>query len=157
MNSENAARANHSRYFYEFGPFRLDPEEKLLLREGERIPLTLKAFETLLVLVERHGHIVEKAELMQRVWPDSVVEENNLTQSVSAIRKALGGNGHAQGFIETLPRRGYRFVGEVRERTGEAIARAATAAEQASAAPMSASALQASRISRAVRRLTNRV
>ena len=110
---------NISNHFYEFGDFCLNTREKLLLCQGERIPLTMKAFETLLILVERHGHIVEKAEIIQRVWPDAVVEENNLNQNISAIRKALGENGHEQHFIETLPRRGYRFIGEVRERSGE--------------------------------------
>jgi Tol biopolymer transport system component/DNA-binding winged helix-turn-helix (wHTH) protein len=122
MNSETPANNNALKHFYEFGAFRLDPQEKLLLRQGERVPLTLKACETLLVLVENHGHIVEKAELMQRIWPDTVVEENNLTQNISAIRKALGGNGADQHFIETLPRRGYRFVGTVREQRGETAA-----------------------------------
>ncbi len=106
-------------HFYEFGPFCLDTQEKLLLRQDERIPLTMKAFETLLILLERHGHIVEKSEIMQRVWPDAVVEENNLTQNISAIRKALGENGQTPSFIETFPRRGYRFIGEVRTRSGE--------------------------------------
>ncbi len=119
MTSEKTANNKALRHFYEFGSFRLDPQEKLLLRNGERVPLTLKACETLLVLVEQHGHIVEKTELMHRVWPDAIVEENNLTQNVSAIRKALGGNGADHHFIETLPRRGYRFVGAVREQWGE--------------------------------------
>lgn len=105
---------NVSNHFYEFGNFSLNTREKLLLRQGERIPLTMKAFETLLILVERHGHIVEKHEIIQRVWPDAAVEENNLNQNISAIRKALGENGQDQHFIETLPRRGYRFLGEVR-------------------------------------------
>jgi Tol biopolymer transport system component/DNA-binding winged helix-turn-helix (wHTH) protein len=111
--------SNASNRLYEFGDYCLDTKEKLLLCQGERIPLTMKAFETLLILVERHGHIVEKAEIIQRVWPDAAVEENNLNQNISAIRKALGENGHEQRFIETLPRRGYRFLGEVREVTGE--------------------------------------
>jgi Tol biopolymer transport system component/DNA-binding winged helix-turn-helix (wHTH) protein len=106
--------------FYEFSSFRVDVKEKLLLRNGERIPLTPKAFETLLILVERHGHIVEKNELMRMVWPDTTVEENNLNQNISAIRKALGENSQAQQFIETLPRRGYRFIGDVREFSDEA-------------------------------------
>ncbi len=110
---------NPPHHFYEFSNFCLNTQEKLLLRQGERIPLTMKAFETLLILVERHGHIVEKAEIIQRVWPDTAVEENNLNQNISAIRKALGENGHEQHFIETLPRRGYRFIGEVRELSGE--------------------------------------
>lgn len=119
MSSERTFNSSKNNHFYEFGEFRLDPQEKLLLRDGERVPLTLKAYETLLILVERHGHIVEKSELMQRIWPDAVVEENNLTQNVSTIRKALGGNGQDQNFIETLPRRGYRFVGPVREQWEE--------------------------------------
>ncbi len=104
---------------YEFGDFCLNTREKLLLCQGERVPLTMKAFETLLILVERHGHIVEKAEIIQRVWPDAAVEENNLNQNISAIRKALGENAHEQHFIETLPRRGYRFLGEVRQLSDE--------------------------------------
>ncbi|HEX4946488.1 MAG TPA: winged helix-turn-helix domain-containing protein [Blastocatellia bacterium] len=112
---------NNIKHFYEFDKFRLDPQEKLLLRTGERVPLTLKAFETLLILVERHGHMVEKAELMHRVWPDAAVEENNLNQNISVIRKALGETSHTQQFIETLPRRGYRFVAAVREITEEEL------------------------------------
>ena len=107
--------SNASNKFYEFSAFRIDAQEKLLLRAGERIPLTPKAFDTLLILVERHGHIVEKNELMQMVWPDATVEENNLNQNISTIRKALGENSSTQQFIETLPRRGYRFIAEVKE------------------------------------------
>ena len=111
--------ANVLNKFYEFPPYRVDTTEKLLLRDGERIPLTPKAFETLLILIERHGHIVEKNELMQMVWPGVAVEENNLNQNISAIRKALGENSLTQQFIETLPRRGYRFIAEVREMAAE--------------------------------------
>lgn len=111
--------ANALSKFYEFPPYRVDVREKLLLRDGERIPLTPKAFETLLILVERHGHIVEKTDLMHLVWPGVAVEENNLNQNISAIRKALGENSLTQQFIETLPRRGYRFIAEVRESTAE--------------------------------------
>lgn len=101
--------------FYEFGPFRLDLAEKTLLRDGEAVPLTLKVFETLLILVERRGHLIGKAEMMQALWPDSFVGENTLTQNISVLRKALG-DGHAgQSYIVTLPKRGYRFVAEVRE------------------------------------------
>jgi Tol biopolymer transport system component/DNA-binding winged helix-turn-helix (wHTH) protein len=135
MISEKTANNKILRHFYEFGSFRLDPHEKLLLRNGERVPLTLKACETLLVLVEQHGHIVEKTELMHRVWPDAAVEENNLTQSVSAIRKALGGNEAEQHFIETLPRRGYRFIGPVREQWGEAEASPLPTAQKMSLPP----------------------
>ena len=107
--------SNVSNKFYEFSTFRIDAQEKILSRAGERIPLTPKAFETLLILIERHGHIVEKNELMQMVWPDATVEENNLNQNISTIRKALGENSTGQQFIETLPRRGYRFIAEVKE------------------------------------------
>src|SRR2546430_6045971 len=75
---------------YEFGPFRLDASERVLLRNGEVLPLTAKAFHTLLVLVENSGHIVERDELMQKVWPDTFVEEGNLSVTVSMLRKALG-------------------------------------------------------------------
>jgi Tol biopolymer transport system component/DNA-binding winged helix-turn-helix (wHTH) protein len=99
---------------YEFGPFRLDAQERLLLRNGEIVPLTPKAFDTLLALVENSGHLIEKDELMQRLWPDSFVEEGSLAQNVSLLRKTLG-ESDSQRFIETVPRRGYRFVASVKE------------------------------------------
>ena len=95
---------------YEFDSFRLDPAEHRLLRDGEPVALEPKVLETLLVLVRRHGSLVAKEELMQAVWPDSFVEESNLTRNISVLRKALGGS----HFIETVPKRGYRFVGDVR-------------------------------------------
>ena len=104
-----------ARHFYEFGPFRVDVANRLLLREGEPVPLTIKAFDTLLALVENSGQVLEKDELMKRVWPDAVVEENNLTQNVSALRKIIGEDTSGRRYIETLPRRGYRFVGNVQE------------------------------------------
>jgi Tol biopolymer transport system component/DNA-binding winged helix-turn-helix (wHTH) protein len=99
---------------YEFGQFRLDPAERLLVRDGEVIPLQPKVFDLLLALVEHHGHLLEKDELMKLVWPDTFVEEANLSSNMSLIRKALGENGEGQRFIETVPKRGYRFVAEVR-------------------------------------------
>jgi len=90
---------------YAFGPFRIDLDERQLFRAGEPIPLAPKVFETLVVLVERPGNIVEKAELLKLVWPDTFVEENNLTQNISTLRRAFGD----LGYIETIPRRGYRF------------------------------------------------
>jgi DNA-binding winged helix-turn-helix (wHTH) protein/pimeloyl-ACP methyl ester carboxylesterase len=93
---------------YTFGPFVLDTREGALLREGRAVQLTPKAFETLLALVERSGHCIGKEELMQRVWPDSFVEENNLSQNISQLRRALQSEDAAQ-YIETVPRRGYRF------------------------------------------------
>jgi DNA-binding winged helix-turn-helix (wHTH) protein len=104
---------------YEFGPFRLDAAEHLLLRNGEAIPLQPKAFTLLLALVERHGHLVEKDELMKKVWPDTFVEEANLSTNISLIRKALGDCENGQRYIETVPKRGYRFVAGVREMGAE--------------------------------------
>src|SRR5689334_14929515 len=103
---------------YEFGPFRLDPGERRLSREGQPIALRAKIFDTLCVLVEAHGRLVEKDELFQRVWPDAVVEEGNLAHNVSALRKTLGEPATGQNYVETVPGRGYRFVAEVREIQG---------------------------------------
>ena len=95
---------------YVFGPFAVDTREGTLLREGRPVPLTPKAFETLVALVEHSGRCLAKEELMRRVWPDSFVEENNLSQNISQLRRALQGEGEeAASYIETVPRRGYRF------------------------------------------------
>ena len=110
------ARARYTKHFYEFGPFRLDATDRQLLREGMPLSLTPKALDTLLVLVQNSGRTLEKDELMKAVWHDTIVEENNLTQNISALRRVLGRDFH---FIQTLPRRGYRFVAEVRERWEE--------------------------------------
>src|SRR5256714_257543 len=99
---------------YEFGLFRLDAHDRVLMRGGKSVRLTEKVFNVLLLLVERSGHLVSKEELMERVWPDSVVEENNLTVSMSAWRKALGERQEGVQYIETVARRGYRFVADVR-------------------------------------------
>jgi DNA-binding winged helix-turn-helix (wHTH) protein/TolB-like protein/Tfp pilus assembly protein PilF len=99
---------------YAFGPFVLDTRERRLLRDGVAVPLTLKAFDLLLVLVENQGHLVPKDELMRRVWPDAAVEENNLTVTISALRKALDEGPTDRQYIETVPRRGYRFVADFR-------------------------------------------
>jgi Tol biopolymer transport system component/DNA-binding winged helix-turn-helix (wHTH) protein len=93
---------------YEFGEWRLDPAEHLLLRNGSTVPLGPKVFDTLLLLVESAGRLVTKDEFMNRVWPDSFVEDLALTQNISQLRKVLG-NGDAP-VIETVPKRGYRFV-----------------------------------------------
>ncbi len=103
------------KHLYEFGPFRLDAGERLLLREGESVPLTPKAFDLLLALVEHHGRLLEKDELLKLVWPDTFVEEANLSYNISLIRKALGDGENGQKYIETVPKRGYRFVVVVRE------------------------------------------
>jgi DNA-binding winged helix-turn-helix (wHTH) protein len=114
-------------YLYEFGPFRLDVAERLLSREGEAVTLSPKAFDLLQTLVEHHGRLLEKDELMGRVWPGIFVEEANLSYTISLIRKALG-NG-AGRFIETVPKHGYRFVAEVRrEPSGGAEANASAEA-----------------------------
>jgi DNA-binding winged helix-turn-helix (wHTH) protein/TolB-like protein/Tfp pilus assembly protein PilF len=104
--------------FYEFGPYRLEPSERLLLRSGEPVALPPKAFETLLLLVQNSGHAVSRDELMRTLWPNTFVEENNLTQRISLLRKALGGDSGEQEYIETVPRLGYRFVKPVREGSG---------------------------------------
>jgi DNA-binding winged helix-turn-helix (wHTH) protein len=96
---------------FQFGDFVLVPRERLLLRENEPVPLTGKAFDLLLVLVRRSGQLVSKDELLQEVWPGRFVEEVNLSVNVSAMRKALGPNGAA--FIQTVSKRGYRFVAPV--------------------------------------------
>ena len=108
-----------NRRAYCFGDFRVDSVERVLLREGERVTLTPKVFDLLLLLVENHGHVIEKDRLMQDVWPDAIVEEGNLTQNISVLRKTLSDNGHQ--YIQTVPRRGYRFVGEVREISDETL------------------------------------
>jgi DNA-binding winged helix-turn-helix (wHTH) protein/TolB-like protein len=98
---------------YRFGPFRYDTAQRLLFREGELVPLVPKAIDTLHVLLERRGEVVGKAELMKAVWPDCVVEEVGLARNVSLLRKALGED--AEAYIETIPKRGYRFTAEVGE------------------------------------------
>ena len=117
---------------YQFGPFRLDVAERRLLRDGEPIPLRLKVFDTLRVLVENAGRLVTKEELLQAVWPDTAVEENNLNHNVSILRKALGERAVGQAFIETVPRVGYRFVAPVKVEAGrfDAITRSAGQARQ---------------------------
>lgn len=107
--------SHQPKHLYEFGLFRLDAGERLLLREGESISLTPKSFDLLLALVEHHGHLLEKDELMKLIWPDTFVEEANLPYNISLIRKALGDGENGQKYIETVPRRGYRFVAGVRE------------------------------------------
>jgi len=104
----------NSPHLFEFGAFTLDMAERLLLRDGQRVALTPKVFETLVVLVEHRGRLVEKDKLMKLVWPHTYVEEANLTNNISTLRKALGEGGGAT-YIETIPRIGYRFKAPVRE------------------------------------------
>jgi len=102
MTNQPAARC------YSFDLFRVDPDERVLFKGDREIPLTPKVFDTLLALIENSSHVLTKKELMQKVWPDSFVEENNLAQNISILRKALGGE-----YIKTIPKRGYRFVADV--------------------------------------------
>jgi len=106
--------SNKGKELYEFGPYRLDPEKRILLRDHEPIPLQMKAFETLLVLVRHSEEVVLKDDLMKTVWPDTFVEESNLTQNIFVLRKALGDEAGDRRYIVTIPGRGYRFVEKVR-------------------------------------------
>lgn len=107
--SENIAR------FYDFGEFRLDTEERQLLKNGTPVPITFRAYEVLHVLVTNSGRIMEKDALMDLVWGDTIVEEGNLKNLVYGLRKALGDDTANSSYIQTLPKRGYRFVAEVKE------------------------------------------
>ena len=102
------------RRFYLFDSFRVDVNERLLFKDNRELSLTPKVFDTLLVLLENSSHVMTKKELMQQVWPDSFVEENNLAQNISILRKALGKTHEGEHYIQTVPKRGYRFVGDVR-------------------------------------------
>jgi DNA-binding winged helix-turn-helix (wHTH) protein/tetratricopeptide (TPR) repeat protein len=104
-----------TKVLYEFGRFRCDPREHLFLCEGTPVSLAPKAFEILVILIQSNGRLLTKDELMQKVWPDSFVEESNLTVNISALRRALGEPPGGQQFIETVPKRGYRFVVPVSE------------------------------------------
>src|SRR5882724_5500131 len=103
------------RHFYEFGRFRVITGDRLLVRDQEIVQLTPKVFDILLALVENSGQVISKDSLMKRVWPDSFVEEGNLTQNISLLRKALGEGQNGHQYIETVARRGYRFVAPVHE------------------------------------------
>lgn len=138
---------NHS---YEFGRFRLKPAERVLLREGETVPLTPKVFDILVTLVEHGGQVVAKDDLMKRVWPDTFVEEGNLTQNISLLRKALGESPGGVQFIETVPRRGYRFVADTNQSWNEDVPRVApeTQSDPALVVPISDTASQPARVRR---------
>src|SRR5579863_7353083 len=105
---------NAIKQLLEFGPFRVDPEQRLLLRDQQPIPLSPKAFDLLLVLASRGGQVVLKDDLMKQLWPDTFVEESNLGQHVFQLRKALGERPQDHTYIVTIPGRGYRFVPQVR-------------------------------------------
>ncbi|HJQ25854.1 MAG TPA: transcriptional regulator [Blastocatellia bacterium] len=120
------------KHVYEFGPFRLEATEQVLLRDGGVVPLTPKAFDTLLVLAENGGRLVEKDELMRRLWPDTFVEEANLAHNISLLRKAFA-EADGNKYIQTVPRRGYCLAAKVTESWEQAPAFAANGAAAASA------------------------
>src|SRR5688572_7358450 len=98
---------------YLFDGYRLDVTERILFKGNREVALTPKVFDTLLALIENCRHVLTKKELMQKVWPDSFVEENNLAQNISILRKALGKDPQGEQYIQTVPKRGYRFVADV--------------------------------------------
>src|SRR5215472_16478147 len=105
---------------YSFGPFLLDSQARTLLRNGESTTITGKSFDTLLMLVENRGRLVDKDELLSRVWAGSIVEEANLSQSIFTVRKILGDSPKDHRYIATVAGRGYQFVAPVTELTNEA-------------------------------------
>lgn len=114
-----------ARQSYRFGPFRLDAGERLLYQDGQPVPLTPRAIDTLMALVERRGRLVTKEELLREVWHDAFVEENNLAQHISMLRRVLARGGEGT-FIETVPKRGYRFAAPVTEESDESPITAAS-------------------------------
>src|SRR5580698_8515224 len=107
--------SNAVKHLYEFGPFQIDAGERVLRRGPERIDLSPRVFDTLVALAESDGRLLAKDELMDRIWPDSAVEENNLTQAIYLLRRVLQDGENGNRYIETVPKRGYRFVVPVRE------------------------------------------
>jgi DNA-binding winged helix-turn-helix (wHTH) protein/TolB-like protein len=105
--------------FYEFDSFRVDTSKRLLLRNQEPVPLTSKVFDTLLMLVQNKGKLLEKEEMMKKLWPDSFVEEGNLSVNISMLRKALEETPNDHRYIVTVPGRGYKFIADVREDLGQ--------------------------------------
>src|SRR5512132_3197940 len=120
------AMREQSHYVYEFGPFHLDATRRVLLKEGEPLKLFPKEFDTLLALVESNGELLEKDDLMRRVWQDTIVEESNLTTNISHLRKLLGESRDKHDYIVTVPGHGYRFVAGVRQAFDEVIVRERT-------------------------------
>jgi DNA-binding winged helix-turn-helix (wHTH) protein/TolB-like protein/Tfp pilus assembly protein PilF len=107
--------SRRARCLYEFGHFRLDPAEHVLLRDGEPVALRPKEFALLVALVENHGHVLTKEELLRGVWSGQLVEEGNINRQISTLRRALGETSAEPQFVETIPKVGYRFVAPVRE------------------------------------------
>lgn len=115
LNSSESEMNNEEKHFYRFKSFRLDVKERQLLHHGDNIPLTPKVFDVLVALVERSGHLVEKDELLRIVWADSFVEEVNVARIVHTLRKVLGEDENGNKFIETVAKKGYRFVAKVKK------------------------------------------
>ncbi|HEY0761998.1 MAG TPA: tetratricopeptide repeat protein [Pyrinomonadaceae bacterium] len=128
--------SEQKKHFYEFGPFRIDPLKRRLLRDGEVLRLTPKAFDLLLVLVQESGRTIEKDELLEKVWPGTAVEENNLNQNITTLRKSLGDSRQESQYIATISGVGYRFVAEVRTVEEEGLAQRRKGATQESPQPI---------------------
>jgi eukaryotic-like serine/threonine-protein kinase len=111
--------ATKPKVHYEFGPFRVDPDQQILLRENQPVPITPKAFETLLILIRHSREDLSKDELMKSLWPDTFVEETTLSQNIFRLRKALGETHEGLQYVVTLPGRGYRFTALVRTITND--------------------------------------
>ena len=107
---------------YEFGAYRLDEQGPMLFRDGERVALPLKVVELLLALVQAVGRVVTREQLLQQLWPKAVVEEGSLTSHISLLRKALAAGANGSELIETVPKRGYRFVAPVRHAGSDVLA-----------------------------------
>ena len=120
---------------YEFGDFRLDPSRQQLTCSGSLVPLKARAFDLLVYFAEHAGELIDKAAVMRAVWPNVVVEENNLSQHLSVLRHALGEGRHGRQFIVTVPRRGFRFVAEVHQVNGSKGPATGTAAATVQAGP----------------------
>ena len=133
MNKQNADNP-----IYEFGPFLLDVQARRLSRDCESVPLAAPEFELLLLLVRKHGQVVEKSEIMSAVWPDVEVEENNLTVRMSALRRALGESKGNHPYIQTVTGRGYCLIAEVKEVQLQPVAEKAPAYEEQSVTSRSA-------------------
>src|SRR5215203_5648059 len=115
LNFSESEMKGEKRHSYRFKAFRLEVEERQLLHHDQPVPLTPKAFDVLVTLVERGGHLVEKDEILRIVWSNSFVEEANVARTVHTLRKVLGDDGNGNKFIETVAKKGYRFVAEVNE------------------------------------------
>jgi len=118
-----ASEGQQVQELYEFGPFRVDANREILLRDGDPVPLTPKAFQILLVLIRRGQEVVTKEDLMQTVWPDTFVEEANLSRNIFLLRKALGESPQDHRYIVTVPGRGYRLAENARRLVEQELAR----------------------------------